>query len=113
MQELPRSRLLKNPHARDFRASNSPHDPPKIAPGCNGSCHSARVNFSPRPASNEKLPCPPVPPNSQCPLLDADNGIFSRPETARQLAAEIVCECVTLAGVEGIFLTEAEVMEQI
>lgn len=51
--------------------------------------------------------------NSICPLLEVDNGIFVRDEKARNLAYEIVRECVTLTDRLGIGLIESELMEQL
>ncbi|MEI9960157.1 MAG: 2-dehydropantoate 2-reductase [Limisphaerales bacterium] len=51
--------------------------------------------------------------NSICPLLDVDNGIFTRDENVAKLAEEIISECVVLAKTEGVSLTESELMEQI
>lgn len=44
--------------------------------------------------------------NSICPLLDADNGIFLRDETASGIAREVIRECVALTGRMGVDLTE-------
>ncbi len=51
--------------------------------------------------------------NSICPLLDVDNGIFARDETAANLAREVVRECVTLTDRLDLGLSEHELMEQI
>ena len=55
--------------------------------------------------------------NSICPLLDIDNGVFVRDAAARDLALEIIHECVTLTdrlnlGL-GLGLSENELMEQL
>lgn len=51
--------------------------------------------------------------NSICPLLNVDNGIFARDETAATLAGEIVEECLALAHARNLPLTHPEIMEQI
>lgn len=51
--------------------------------------------------------------NSICPLLDVDNGIFIRDETAESLAREVIRECVQLTDRLGLGLIEGELMEQL
>jgi 2-dehydropantoate 2-reductase len=51
--------------------------------------------------------------NSVCPLLEVDNGIFTRDEAVKQLAREIIAECVTLGNQLGLQLTESELLEQL
>ena len=51
--------------------------------------------------------------NSICPLLEVDNGIFIRDESVREMAAEIIQECVLLMEKLKINLTHAEIMEQL
>jgi len=51
--------------------------------------------------------------NSVCPLLECDNGIFYRDNTARQLAERIITECLLIASEKGIALSKAEVMESL
>jgi 2-dehydropantoate 2-reductase len=51
--------------------------------------------------------------NSICPLLDVDNGVFARDEDSRNLAREVVSECVTLTDRLHLGLSESELMEQI
>lgn len=51
--------------------------------------------------------------NSICPLLEVDNGIFIRDENVREMAAEIIQECVTLMEKLKVNLTQAEIMEQL
>jgi 2-dehydropantoate 2-reductase len=51
--------------------------------------------------------------NSICPLLDVDNGIFVRDETAESLAREVIRECVTLTDRLNLGLSESELMEQL
>ena len=51
--------------------------------------------------------------NSICPLLDVDNGVFARDEETRNLAWEVVRECVTLTNRLDIGLSESELMAQI
>ena len=51
--------------------------------------------------------------NSICPLLDVDNGIFSRDHAVAELVGEIISECVGLAEAKGVSLKESELMDQI
>jgi 2-dehydropantoate 2-reductase len=51
--------------------------------------------------------------NSICPLLEVDNGIFIRDENVREMAAEIIQECVMLMEKLKINLTQAEIMDQL
>jgi 2-dehydropantoate 2-reductase len=51
--------------------------------------------------------------NSICPLLDVDNGVFTRDDAVAALARDVVRECLVLAHAEGASLTESEVMDQI
>lgn len=51
--------------------------------------------------------------NSICPLLEADNGIFTREPAVAALAVELVRECIVLARAKGIALAESELLEQI
>lgn len=51
--------------------------------------------------------------NSVCPLLEVDNGIFQRDAAARDIAREIVAECVTVTSRLGMNLTEDEIMAQL
>lgn len=51
--------------------------------------------------------------NSICPLLDIDNGIFTRDAAVTGIASAVVTECVTLTDRLGLDLTEKELMEQI
>ncbi len=51
--------------------------------------------------------------NTICPLLEIDNGIFHRNSDTKNLAKEIIGECVSLAEVEGIFLDKKEIMENL
>ncbi|MEI9917442.1 MAG: 2-dehydropantoate 2-reductase [Bacteroidota bacterium] len=51
--------------------------------------------------------------NSICPLLDIDNGIFYRDESARKLAAEVIDECVAVASSEGFTLNSSDVMKTV
>ncbi|MBI3167605.1 MAG: 2-dehydropantoate 2-reductase [Chloroflexi bacterium] len=51
--------------------------------------------------------------NSICPLLEVDNGIFVRDEQVRELAIDVVQECVMLVEKLKIDLTQAEIMEQL
>lgn len=49
--------------------------------------------------------------NSVCPLLDADNGIFYRNETALSLAKRLIAECTAIAACKGIPISADEVEE--
>ena len=51
--------------------------------------------------------------NSICPLMEVDNGIFHRDETARSLATEVIDECVNLARAVGITLNAEEVLQTV
>jgi len=51
--------------------------------------------------------------NTICPLLETDNGIFHRNIAAKNLAMEIIGECISLARVKGINLDENEIMENL
>lgn len=51
--------------------------------------------------------------NSVCPLLEVDNGVFTRDASLFALARELVSECVPVANQVGIPLTVEEVLEQI
>jgi 2-dehydropantoate 2-reductase len=51
--------------------------------------------------------------NSVCPLLEVDNGIFTRDQAVQQLAREIIAECVTLSDQLGLGLTESELLGQL
>jgi 2-dehydropantoate 2-reductase len=49
--------------------------------------------------------------NSICPLLDTDNGIFHRNETALSLARQVIAECVSVANRQVIQLTSQDIEE--
>lgn len=51
--------------------------------------------------------------NSICPLLEVDNGIFIRDESVREMASEIIQECVMLIEKLKVNLTQTEIMEQL
>ncbi len=51
--------------------------------------------------------------NSLCPLLETDNGVFSREEALRELAQAMLRECLTLCERLGIALEEEQLMEQL
>lgn len=51
--------------------------------------------------------------NSVCPLLNIDNGIFDRNETALNIAKRIVTECVAIAREMKVSLKVEEVMESL
>lgn len=49
--------------------------------------------------------------NSICPLLEADNGIFHRNETALGMARQVIAEGVAVAKAKGVILEEASLEE--
>ena len=49
--------------------------------------------------------------NSVCPLLETDNGIFHRNETAVQIARGIIREGVGIARAKGVLLDEEDVVQ--
>ncbi|MCE6991107.1 ketopantoate reductase family protein [Dyadobacter sp. CY323] len=51
--------------------------------------------------------------NSVCPLLEADNGIFHRNESALHMARRVIAECISIANAKGILLTIHEVEESL
>lgn len=51
--------------------------------------------------------------NSICTLLEVDNGIFHRDETARALAVTVIDECVNVASEVGVLLHGDEVLQTV
>jgi 2-dehydropantoate 2-reductase len=51
--------------------------------------------------------------NSVCPLLDTDNGIFHRDDTALHIARRVLMECIAIAGAKGVHLDPAEVEQSL
>jgi 2-dehydropantoate 2-reductase len=51
--------------------------------------------------------------NSVCPLLEVDNGVFTRSKAAVEIAREVVSECLLLTERLSIPLTHSDVMEQL
>ena len=51
--------------------------------------------------------------NSVCPLLEIDNGIFHRNDTALVIAKRVISECVAIARETGISISEEEVVESL
>ncbi len=51
--------------------------------------------------------------NSICPLLEVDNGIFYRDETAFVLAKRVISECIHISKEKGIDLEAEEIEEQV
>ncbi|CAM4090968.1 ketopantoate reductase [Pedobacter westerhofensis] len=49
--------------------------------------------------------------NSICPLLEIDNGIFHRNESARAIARTVIRECVAVAAQQGVHLEEDDVLD--
>jgi len=49
--------------------------------------------------------------NSVCPLLDIDNGVFHRNESAMAIAKRVIAECLTVAAKQGVTLQQQEVEE--
>lgn len=51
--------------------------------------------------------------NSICPLLDVDNGIFIRNDEALNLGKKVIAECVAIANLSGVKITEDEVIKSV
>jgi 2-dehydropantoate 2-reductase len=51
--------------------------------------------------------------NAICPILEVDNGIFSRDPQAMELAEEVLGECALLAERHGIHLPKVELIENV
>jgi 2-dehydropantoate 2-reductase len=51
--------------------------------------------------------------NSICPLLNIDNGIFLRDRTVMALANTVIRECVFIANLAGITISESEVHDSV
>ena len=51
--------------------------------------------------------------NTICPLLEIDNGIFARDETALALANSVIAECVKVANALDINLSHETVLKQV
>lgn len=51
--------------------------------------------------------------NSICPLLETDNGIFQRNDSALQVAKAVIGECLAVAHEHGIELTNDEVLQNV
>ncbi len=51
--------------------------------------------------------------NTICPLLEVDNGIFYRDPGAKNLARDIIGECVMLAREKNVSLDESEILENL
>lgn len=51
--------------------------------------------------------------NSLCPLLEIDNGLFYREESARRLARRIIYTCVVVAARDGVELNVNEVEQNL
>jgi 2-dehydropantoate 2-reductase len=51
--------------------------------------------------------------NSICPLLDTDNGIFLRNVTVMNLGQTVIKECVNIANISGVDISENEVIESV
>ena len=51
--------------------------------------------------------------NSVCPLLEVDNGIFHRNNTAFQIARQVILECTEIARDKGILIDTNEVEESL
>ncbi len=51
--------------------------------------------------------------NSICPLLEVDNGVFRRNESALEVGREVIRECLVVARESGINLTEDEIVRNI
>lgn len=51
--------------------------------------------------------------NSICPLLEVDNGVFRRSESALEVGRKVIRECLVVAREYGINLTEDEIVQNI
>jgi 2-dehydropantoate 2-reductase len=51
--------------------------------------------------------------NSICPLLDTDNGIFLRNVAVMNLGQTVIKECVNIANISGVDISENEVIESV
>lgn len=51
--------------------------------------------------------------NSICPLLEIDNGVFHRNETALKLGKKVITECIAVANANGIALTVDELVQNV
>ncbi|MCP9747863.1 ketopantoate reductase family protein, partial [Lacihabitans sp. CS3-21] len=51
--------------------------------------------------------------NSICPLLDTDNGIFLRNVAVMNLGQTVIKECVNIANISGVEISENEVIESV
>lgn len=51
--------------------------------------------------------------NSICPLLDIDNGIFLRNVAIMDLGRTVIKECVNIAHISGVEISENEVIESV
>ena len=51
--------------------------------------------------------------NSICPLLDTDNGIFLRNVAVMNLGQTVIKECVNIAHISGVEISENEVIESV
>lgn len=49
--------------------------------------------------------------NSVCPLLDIDNGVFHRNNSALAIAKRVITECLAVAAKQGVSLRQQEVEE--
>lgn len=51
--------------------------------------------------------------NSICPLLEIDNGVFHRNDTALGLAKQVIKECIAVANNNSIGLTDDDVVQNV
>lgn len=51
--------------------------------------------------------------NSICPLLEIDNGVFHRDESAFKMAKRVISECVLVCNAKGVSLRVDEVVESL
>lgn len=51
--------------------------------------------------------------NSICPLVEADNGLFSRDPSALALASQVLQECLALAARYGVRLQENDLLDRL
>lgn len=51
--------------------------------------------------------------NTICPLLEVDNGIFHRNPEALNLAIRVLKECISIAELKGIYISENEIRDKL
>ena len=51
--------------------------------------------------------------NSICPLLEIDNGVFHRNDTALRVAEKVIKECIEVANNQNIWLTDDDILQNV